>query len=81
MAIITENKFYRLLKTNRDGMWQLLRHYGIPSKTVNIIKTLYDEFSVQVIHETSPNDPFQVKTGMKQGCLLSSTLFLVIMIY
>lgn len=44
-------------------MWQLLRHYGIPSKTVNIIKTLYDEFSVQVIHETSPNDPFQVEMG------------------
>lgn len=53
--------------------------YEIPSKIVNIIKTLYEKFSVQVIHETSLTDPFQVKTGVKQDCSRSLTLFLIVM--
>lgn len=72
MAVIIVHKFNSV---NRDGMWQLLRQYGIPSKIVNIIN---EEFSVQVINEASLNDSFKVNTGMKQGCLLSLTLFLSI---
>ncbi|XP_062566352.1 uncharacterized protein LOC134228686 [Saccostrea cucullata] len=68
-----------IYSVNRDVMWQLLRHYGLPSKKVNIIKTLYEEFSVQVIHdETSLTDSFEVETGVKQSCLLLSTLFLIV---
>lgn len=75
MAVIIVHKFNSV---NRDGMWQLLRQYGIPSKIVNITKTLNGEFSVQRINEASLNDSFKVNTGMKQGCLLSLTLFLSI---
>lgn len=53
-------------------------HYGIPSKIVTIIKTLYENFTLQVIHETSFTAPFHVKTGVKQRCLLSPTLFLLV---
>ena len=63
---------------NRDGMWKLLRHYGLPIKIVNMIKALYEEFSVQVIHDSNLTEPFQVTTGVKQGCLLSPTLFLIV---
>ncbi|CAC5375496.1 unnamed protein product [Mytilus coruscus] len=62
---------------NREGMWQLLRHYDIPTKIVNMIKALYEDFTVQVIHESSFTNPFHVDTGVKQGCLLSPTLFLI----
>ena len=34
---------------NREGMWQLIWQYGIPSKIVTIIKTLYETFTVQVV--------------------------------
>ena len=63
---------------NREGMRQLMRHYGIQSKIVTIIETLYENFTVQIVHETSFTDPFHVKTGVKQGCLLSPTLFLLV---
>lgn len=65
MAVIIVHKFYWFWKgfdsVHWNRMWQLLRHYGIPSKIVNIIKTLYEEFSVEVIHESSLTDSFQVK--------------------
>ncbi|XP_071177473.1 uncharacterized protein [Mytilus edulis] len=42
-----------------------------------MIKALYEDFTVQVIHEASFTNPFHVNTGVKQGCLLSHTLFLI----
>ncbi|CAC5421772.1 unnamed protein product [Mytilus coruscus] len=62
---------------DREGMSKLLRHYGIPPEVVNMIKAVYEDFTVQVIHESSFTNPFQVNTGVKQGCLLSPTLFLI----
>ena len=47
-------------------------------KDCNSITTLYENFTVQVVHETSFTDPFHIKTGVKQGCLLSPTLFLLV---
>ncbi|XP_071123141.1 uncharacterized protein [Mytilus edulis] len=62
---------------NREGLWQLLRPYGIPTQIVNIIKALYEDFTVQVIHDSSFNNPFHVNTGVKQEYMLSPTLFLI----
>ena len=59
-------------------MWQLMRHYDTRSKIVNTINALYENFTVQVIHEASFTDLFHVKTVVKQGCLLSPTLFLLV---
>ena len=62
---------------HRESLWQILRHYGIPRKIVNIIKMLYVDFSAQVICGNELTDPFKVKTGVKQGCVLSPLLFLI----
>ena len=47
---------------HQDSLWKILRHYGIPSKLVNVIKMLYSDFKSQV---------------MKQGCILSPFLFIL----
>lgn len=39
---------------NRDGTWQLMRHYDTRSKIENTINALYENFSVQVIHGPIP---------------------------
>ena len=52
-------------------------HYGVPEKLVNIIKLLYTDFSAQVLCEGELTDTFQVRTGVKQGCVLSPFLFLL----
>ena len=62
---------------NRDTLWKLLRHYGLPVKIVNIIRSSYEGLSCRVIHRGQPSEAFNVKTGVRQGCLLSPFLFLI----
>ena len=62
---------------DRSTLWKLLRHYGIPPKLVNIIKESYDGFRCRVVHDGGLTDSFEVKTGVRQGCLLSPFLFLL----
>uniref|UniRef100_A0A0B7BKS6 Reverse transcriptase domain-containing protein n=1 Tax=Arion vulgaris TaxID=1028688 RepID=A0A0B7BKS6_9EUPU len=35
---------------DRKSMWGILRNYGVPEKTVDIIRQLYEGFACQVIH-------------------------------
>ncbi|XP_048775551.2 uncharacterized protein LOC125680151 [Ostrea edulis] len=63
---------------NRDRMWKLLQYYGLPVKIVNMIKALYEDFNIQIINYSNLTEPFQVTTGVKQGCILSPTLFWVV---
>ena len=62
---------------HRDSLWKILLHYGIPSKLVDVIKMLYNGFSAQVLCDGELTEAFQVKTGVKQGCVLSPFLFSV----
>ncbi len=62
---------------DRNILWKLLQHYGIPTKLVNLIKCIYDGFTGQVISNGKLSDPINIKTGVRQGCLLSPLLFLV----
>ena len=39
--------------------------------SIPIIEMLYTDFSAQVICSNSLTDTFEIKTGVKQGCILS----------
>ncbi|XP_052238523.1 uncharacterized protein LOC127849810 [Dreissena polymorpha] len=67
-----EKAFDRL---HRDSLWKILRHYGIPQKLVNVIRSLYENFECRVIHNNQVTEPFKVETGVKQGCILLPLLF------
>ena len=58
-------------------MWKLFRHYRMPDKIVTVIRVLYEGFSTQVIHNGQKTQPLNMRTGVRQGCLLSPLLFLV----
>ena len=60
---------------HRESLWRILRHYGIPSKIVNIIRMLYSDFKAKVICGPQLSENFSLKTGVKQGCILSPFLF------
>ena len=64
---------------NRETIWSIMRHYGIPNKITNIIRNLYENFTCQVVHNGRLTDEFHVTTGVKQGCLLSPLLFLLVL--
>ena len=54
---------------DRDTRWKLLRHYGVSVKIVNIIRSSYEGLSCRVIHTGQPTETFNVRTGVRQGCL------------
>ena len=61
------------------SLWKIMRHYGIPPKIVNIIRKSYQGTSCRIVHKGKLTRPFEIKTGVKQGCLLSPFLFLLAM--
>lgn len=56
---------------HRDTLWDILLAYGWPGKIVNIIKLFYHNFSCTVIHEKKLTDWFSVRSGVRQGYVLS----------
>ena len=67
-----------LNSVDSDGLWRLLRQYGVPTKVVNVIKGTYNNFRAQLVHNNKLSDPFVIRTGVREGCLLSPLLFLVV---
>nr|KAG5698609.1 hypothetical protein BaRGS_027120 [Batillaria attramentaria] len=63
---------------DREVIWKLMSHYGFPPKFVNIIRQLYEDATCQVIHDGKLTEPFTVRTGVRQGCILSPTIFLMV---
>ena len=64
---------------DRNIMWKILEVYGIPAKFINIIKSLYDGYKVNIEHNGKLSKPVEINTGVRQGCILSPTLFLVVL--
>ena len=62
---------------DRDTLWKLLQHYGIPDKLISLIRNRYEDMACRVVHAGQLTDSFMVKTGVRQGCFLSPFLFLL----
>jgi len=63
----------------REIMWLILQEYGIPRKIIQIIKILSDGFKCKISHEGKFSDFIEVRNGVRQGCMLSPTPFLLIL--
>ena len=66
---------------HRDTLWAVIRHYGLPQKIVSLIKLFYERFECGVILREGVSDFFEVQTGVRQGCMLSPLLFLILIDY
>ena len=54
-----------------------MRRYGLPRKSILIIKDLYDWMICKALHAGGLSESFTVNTGVKQGCLMAPFLFLL----
>ena len=63
---------------DRETMWKLLRHYGVPEKIISLIRSTCQDMSCRIAHAGQLSESFEVKTGVRQGCLLSPFLFLLV---
>ena len=52
-----------------------MRLYNINANLIGTIEYLYDEAKSAVYHENSTREWFLTAIGVRQGCLLSPTLF------
>lgn len=62
----------------REVLWKLLRHYGIPEKYITLKQKTYEKCTCRVIHNGVLSELFEKLTGVRQGCLLSPFLFLLV---
>ncbi|KAK7112952.1 hypothetical protein V1264_012324 [Littorina saxatilis] len=63
---------------DRETLWKLLRHYGVPEKLISLVQHTYQDMNCRVAHAGQLSDSFDVRTGVRQGCLLSPFLFLLV---
>ena len=63
---------------DRETIWKLMQHYGFPPKFITIVQQLYENAKCQVTHEGKLTEPFFVQIGVRQGCLLSHTMLLIV---
>ena len=64
---------------NRAWIWEELKARGLPSKFINIIKEGYEDFCCRVLHEGELSDSIKTSSGVRQGCLLSPLLLLLVL--
>jgi len=62
-------------------MWQILEKYGVPASIIELIKQLYADASLRVLHSGMIGSEFEVDSGVKQGCILSPLLFNIVLDY
>jgi retron-type reverse transcriptase len=66
-------------KIQHHFMIKALRKLGIEEMYLNIVKTTYDILIANIILNGAKLKPFPLKSGMRQGCPLSSLLFNIVL--
>ena len=62
---------------DRNVLWDLMANYGIPRKIISLVKNTYEGTNCCILHEGGLTESFSIKSGVRQGCLLSPFLFLL----
>ena len=60
---------------NRDGFFKILAKIGCPPTLLSIVKSFHDDMKGTVVYDGATSDPFNILSGVKQGCVLAPTLF------
>ena len=73
IAFIDLTKAFDLV--SRQGLFTLLEKIGCPPKLLGMIISFHTDMQGTVQHNGSSSNPFPIKSGVKQGCVLAPTLF------
>ena len=58
-----------------DGLWHVLRGYNVDENLIQVTEALYRHASSAVLLNNTVGEWFPTSVGVRQGCLLSPTLF------
>ena len=73
IAFIDLTKAFDLV--SRDGFFQILPKIGCPPKLQSMIESFHTNMKGTVQFNGSSSRPFDILSGVKQGCVLAPTLF------
>src|SRR6201996_3765554 len=73
VAFIDLTKAFDLV--SRDGLFKILTKIGCPPILLSIIKSFHDDMKGVVAFDGSTSEAFDIRSGVKQGCVLAPTLF------
>jgi len=57
------------------ALWATMNYYNTNANLIHVIQNLYDKASTAVYLNRDVGDWFRTTVGVRQGCLLSPTLF------
>ena len=57
------------------ALWATIKKYNISTNLIQVIKNLYNKATSAVLFNSSTGNWFRATVGVRQGCLLSPTLF------
>ena len=60
---------------SRDGLFKSLAKIGCPPTLLSIMKSFHGNMKGTVLYNGATSDPFNILSGVKQGCVLAPTLF------
>ena len=72
-AFIDLTKAFDLV--SRSGLFKLLHKIGCPPHLFAVITSFHENMHSTVRYNGSTSEPFEVSSGVKQGCVLAPTLF------
>ena len=73
VAFIDLTKAFDLV--SRDGLFKALEKIGCPPKLHSLIKSFHSNMKGTVQFNGKLSEPFDIRSGVKQGCVLAPTLF------
>ena len=73
VAFIDLTKAFDLV--SMDGLFKVLPKTGCPPKLLIIIRSFHEDMKGTVVFDGSKSTAFNIKSGVKQGCVLAPTLF------
>ena len=72
-AFIDLTKAFDLV--SRDGLFKILPKVGCPPKLLSLIQSFHTNMKGTVQYDGNISEPFDIQSGVKQGCVLAPTLF------
>lgn len=75
LIIDFENAFDSM---NKECVWHALYKRGTPKQLIIIIRATYDRVEYDVLHRGKVSKKFEVRSGIRRGCILLPIPFLLI---
>lgn len=76
-AFITLDQEKAFDNVRHDYMFLVMAQFGFPRQFIEIIKLLYQDSQSDLLINSRVTQPFKVTKGVRQGCALSPSLFVI----